>query len=1160
MLLNEKLTLLSTSSYQLAGTEEYFEADSNAKELLEKVASMIPAPSGASPSPGERHAVLEKFHAIKDNHVFRILGTLVHSDHSVKSRVRALDDLPKRVKSTAGDAVQTWVRSLVKRCAMGDFLNLDVIQHCSMLALECFQGELWDAAQKFLSCVQLAASSFPVLCASEEVYENLSTIFRDCSDLLSSASRRKKIEYSNIVTTVSAILASASPYRKLSKDAVEVEDMQKQVVRLCQDGTPEQARHAVATIAALLVPKDDVALTQEQTDAFLPLLQILATPSRLAISSSSTGSSTRLACVLVALAELADRAPGAFDSSERGKMALKLAFDRVLLGRSHSATTTKKSRSGIDKDTEENDVSDEERDGEETKTPARKRRKSPKSTNDTTHLSPVAGTSLVEDHNLSISCRTLCAAIEFLSTYIRSSVLTKKSVGTPESTSATTTSQEFIDNFFGVLSQILRDQGMPPSSRDRQLCSARQDRAALRQCAAIHLFRLCDTRLGLDQKYLTSQRWHFLSFALLDDERVVRTAVMQELGLMFTGNGMYGNSKGVEPMAPRLRFLAFLVLCTDGDHGADHSRANGNAANVGKCTHDAKGNAASSVTFLRRIFEAHSAEARAKGPEAEKHFELHTKWTIMPECMVPYAYHLLSFRGETPSVAGNKVIDGSTEEYDEDYEIDESGQRILRKRLKWLFDPLVQTLGDSADNISFLLRITEVISKSFEVVGFNSPSHISANASRTSSNTFSPESNLILSTHKDDGVKQHGKLLNVCTTAREVLLSYVKKDVNLETHPGTIRMPVNLFRKRSSKEGSRASAPLGAKGGISERDIARRAKTLSSQPGENNEASPFGTDGTTTSASNSRNQASENWVPVQKEAIVRSRSGKISDSPVDDNIAISDSPWKEAKKRSKRKSGSLDTQPETNSNNSRSGPLLKDKEPFSEANGSKRSRRQHSSPDLSSESRNIPSHTPAKMVKSSLTPSRRNSDGRVHFSTRSSIENSNDFDDLSPIKTRPSLADSSNKGVLGSGDKTRGTTPPSSMRKISGTTSLGPFESPKSPTPVSESPSSKYPGLRSADRSSIERHSSGEIRSQKKSYERPSVGRKPLKNREGKENVVKATTKKVKKSIPQQIKIVRMKPKPGLDAAEHQPNRQTRARKRNEQGKIPALDSFDFDG
>lgn len=1120
---------------------------------------MIPPPTGASPAPGEIHAVLEKFHAIRDKHVFRILGTLAHPAHSVKSRVRALDDLPKRVKSTAGDAVQAWVRSLVKRCAMGDFVNQDVVQRCVMLAHECFQAEQWMAAQKFLACAQLGADSFPLLCASDEVYGALTTIFRECSALSSSASRRKKIDHSGIVTTVSAILATASPHVALSKNAVETEeDLQKQLLRLCQDGTPEQARHAVATISALLKPKEDIALTEEQTASFLPLLRTLAAPSRLAIASA--GSSPKLVCVLVALAELADHAPKLFDSSGRGENAIKFAFDMVLLGRAHSATAN-----SVDEDREGDSSSDEDSDCEEKKTPRSRRPYSGKSTDRQGHLSPVAHASLVEDHNLSVTCRTLCAAIEFLSTYLRSSILAAKSFSTPDSPSTLTVSHDFIEKLFSVLSQILRDHGMPPSSRDRQYCNARQDRAALRQCAAIHLLRLCDTRLGLDQKHLTIQRWHILSSILLDDERVVRTAVMQELGLMLTGNGKYSESKGIKSMAPRLRFLAFLVLCSDGDHGADHTIANGNAANVGKCTHDTKVNAASCVAFLRRMFEAHSAESRAKGPEAENHFELHMKLTVMPECAVPYAYHLLTFRRETPSVA-EKTTDEAT-----DCEIDESCQKILRKRLKCLFDPLVQTLGDSADNISFLLRISEVLSKSFQPVGFNASSVVDLESSLNSSLSPSDASFIGIGKENDDGAKHQGKLLNVCTIARQVLFLYVKKDVNLETYPGTIRMPKNLFRKMSAWHGvakSRTTAESGLLG-IRERDrhniqSKNENQNWSTRLGEADEAPPV--ESAMMFPSPSEGHAGN---PPGRE-IETSRSHKTSAIAGDDDSSFFYSPSAE-RRRSKRKAdSSLQSHRSAKigqgTKHLSNHEVRRENESYSEAgssSGSKRAPRKASNQDEQPEEigEMHGPHTRGTR-KNSSTPSKGDSGGRVHFSPRisvGSLEKSNAFDDLSPINARASLDHASN--MLSSGEKTRGTTPPSSMRKISATASLAPFDSPKSPTPVSESPSSKYALVKSVDRSgtptSIDRPTQLMIESKRNPSERPSAGRKNSQKREGKENVVKA---KGKRSIPQHIKIVRTKTNQGLKVAKQQPNRETRARKGGKQAKVPSIGTFEFDG
>jgi hypothetical protein len=734
---------------------------------------MIPPPSGAAPAHGELHAVLEKFHSMKDKHIFRIISSITNPSHSIKARARALDDLPKRVKSTAGDAVQTWVKSLAKRCAMGDLINYDTIHHCVLLSQECLREGAFEAAHKFLVCVQLAADSFPSLCAKEEVFDTLTEIFQECNSMASSSSSHQKneIDQSTIMTILSAILASVSPYRSYSgKDAPNLleDDFHKKLVTLCRDGTPEQARHAVATMAALSMPKDGMSLTQEQTDTSLSLLKTLATPSRLAIAS--TGSSTKLVCVLVALAELADHAPTVFESSSRGTNALKFALEKVLMGRAHS---TSKNDDDDDDDDDDNgsSSSDDETEIEETKTPKRGRN-GRKSNSVSSHLSPTtADTSLVEDENLSISCRTLCAAIELLATFIRSSVFTAKKMKTvlPKE------SIDLIGKVFDILSQILRDQGMPPSSRDRKMCSLRQDLAALRQCAAIHLFRLCDTRLGLDQKYLTTEKWGFMASSLLDDERVVRKAVMEELGLMLTGHGKYATKLGMGmPMAPRLRFVAMSVLCIDGSHGS-HSRGNGNAANIGKFVKNQKGNVNGCVEKLRNIYESSAAQYRAQGPQAEKQFETRIKATVMPEYAVPYAFHLLSYRQETPSNSGSG---SSKNKDDEEFEIDEGGQKVLKKRLKALYDPLVLQLGASADNISFLLRMAELLAKSYQPVG-------SSSAGSGSS---------------DDGKKERNKLTNICASAREVLLSYVKTDANLDTHPGAILIPGNLFRKLDNRK------------------------------------------------------------------------------------------------------------------------------------------------------------------------------------------------------------------------------------------------------------------------------------------------------------------------------------------------------------------------
>jgi len=1205
------------------GSEEHFAADAEAKDLLELVASMIPQPNGASPAPGERHAVLEKFHSIKDKHIFRILGTITNPSHSAKSRARALDDLPKRVKATAGDAVSAWVKSLAKRCAMGDFVNLDGVHHCVLLAQECFhEGEL-EATRKFLVCVQMAVESFPSLCASGEVFENLSELFRDCN---------KETEEPAIITALSAILASVAPYRDSSDDSSLLEeDLHIKLVALCQNGTPEQARHAVATIASLLKPKKNAALTQEETDTFLPLLQTLATPSRLAIAS--TGSSTKLVCVLAALTELADNAPEVFASSSRGMKALKFALEMVLMGRAHVETTS---------DDEDDSDSCDDDEAEEIKTPKRGRNQK-KSSDRVSHLSPIAtGTSLVEDENLSISCRTLCAAIEFLSTFIRSSVFVAKKA---RSTLPQTT-QDIIGQVFKIFSQILRDQGMPPSSRDHKSCSLRQERAALRQCAAIHLFRLCDTRLGLDQKYLTTQRWHNLASSFLDDEPVVRKAVMGELGLMITGHGKFSATLGMGAMAPRLRFVAMSVFCIDGSQGS-LSRANGNAANIGKDIHNQKGNIAGCIAFLRKVYESNAVQCRAQGTQAEKQFETFTKLTIMPEYAVPYAFHLLSCRHETPS--STKPGRGTSRKAndDEDYEVDENGQKVLRKRLKALYDPLVLQLGASADNISFLLRMAEMLAKSFEPIDCTLGTPGNANSAR-----------------------EKNKLKNICATAREVLLSYVKTDANLDTHPGAIRMPGNLFRRREfrkrrvkelssttdtspildmmvSTEDSVLEKQNNSVKVIRKRSISptennkhnhkqkqTRRSTRSSRKHDDSDAKmSVSTDGTPRNAfdtdENTETQNTSRIAPRRSTRSFKKHDGSYSKMSVStdatllndvDTVKNTDiqntsliAPRRST--RSSRKHGDSDanmsastgdtsknvddTDENTeNQNNRRIAPrrsarstrATKFDEPgdskISDSIGSEyedesvekalgtieSSQLSNDAMSTIASSRDI-MHSPegrenlssSKLDIGSSNKKRQSetsqdsfAHSRVHFSPAA------DFGGLSPINRRSSRNHTTDDILLSSSEtKTRGTTPPSSLRdaKFSATASvaLGSTRSPnggasESPTPVSESTINHSVGGSSS-------HSNGKAKPlRNKKVEAAQSRRKYSNGKLAVEDKENATTKK-KKEIPKQIKIVRSKPSPKRKVSKVV-KKKTLARvvKRGKGKKSKPIDTFDFEG
>ncbi len=229
---------------------------------------------------------------------------------------------------------------------------------------------------------------------------------------------------------------------------------------------------------------------------------------------------------------------------------------------------------------------------------------------------------------------------------------------------------------------------------------------------------------------------------------------------------------------PSLRFLSFIVLCPDCDV-TSHLQVNGGAGNVGRSSTIAKDAAVDCIIKLRKTCENTRLHCLAMSREAD--FERKIKLMMMPEFTVPFAFHLLSLRPETPSGGLNgQNINGSTDEWTE--ADDDARYKMLHKRLKWLYDPLVQSLGDGADNISFLLRQCELMGKSYKPVGI-----------AFSKTGMVDESNEDLA---------RSRLQVITSTAREILLKYIKKDVNLKSYPGTIQIPADLFKKVTTHSNS----------------------------------------------------------------------------------------------------------------------------------------------------------------------------------------------------------------------------------------------------------------------------------------------------------------------------------------------------------------------
>ena len=895
------------------GSEKALTTDAEAIEKLEAVASLT-APlhrenistksSSASKSLSsfstDPQSVLKRLHEAKDNHIFRILSTISRPAHLPEARARAFDELPKRTKAL-GDTTSSWVRTLARRCAMGGLVNAEAVTHCILLAQECFAEDDVEGAMLFLRSVRTAVSAFPALGATGEGFATLVELFGECRSSRQAASARRKVESSGMVTVLSAVLAAVAPARaqlqaspgaagvsggKSPKKKSKTDEpplssglepsLQSQLLRLCvRDGTPEQARHAVFTLAALINPlrvtngfsgtssvkgsRKEMGPKRDQ-EAFGPLMKALTSPSRLSITKSG-GRGGRVVSILAGLAALVEVAPGIF-CDKRGDRAIRFALESVLLGRG-DAPGDGREGSDLESDDEDEDREDksgdegDDRDVEEELQGKHRRSKGKvnrgkKGSVDEPGDKDAGGEN--GDH-LSFACRRVCAAVEVLVCHIRSTISQqkkelqtqadagkesrthssgKKATHLAGADAVQQPPPEHITAVFGTLVQILQDSGLPPSSRDRRDCRSSQDKAALRKCVTVNLLRLCDPALQLEGRYLTAGSWHVLSRIFLDEDTSVRLAAMEELGFMLTGVGCYrhiveARGSAASSFAPGLRFLALTCLCPDGEHGNRHSSANGHAAYVGRQSTVTRAAAQQCASFLRRTAQATLAQCRALGSEAERQFELRFRTMLMPEYAIPYALHLLSFRRETPSAGGTEAGGGPTvlvsvapqggdreqEEVEENEEAmvadEEARQRMLRKRLRWLMEPLVESLGEGADNISFLLRMTDLLGNKYQPIDVSTNEIVSTevvSAAKSLNASFGSETDISMDgaplctpdANMRHSCKSHAKLRIVCVAAREVLLGFVKKDVNLTPYPGALQVPSALFARTITQQ------------------------------------------------------------------------------------------------------------------------------------------------------------------------------------------------------------------------------------------------------------------------------------------------------------------------------------------------------------------------
>jgi len=248
---------------------------------------------------------------------------------------------------------------------------------------------------------------------------------------------------------------------------------------------------------------EDSKTSRGESNIFVNIFKSVTSPSSMVLSINGKDNE-KIITVLTALTSLVENAPSLFvrnDKSRRTQSTIKFVFDTVILGRDDGLSSTEKKTS--------KNSSDVDNAGSLTQSPE-------------SAVSSKASRSRSIDV-LSLPCQRLCAAIDFISSHIRSTIRCKKLTATTFDSAITFfPSKEHISSVFQVLISVLKESGQPPSNRDRSTCKGVKELAAIRKCAAINLLRLCDRSLGLDDQFLSYQMWGILSSVFTDNDADVR--------------------------------------------------------------------------------------------------------------------------------------------------------------------------------------------------------------------------------------------------------------------------------------------------------------------------------------------------------------------------------------------------------------------------------------------------------------------------------------------------------------------------------------------------------------------------------------------------------------------------------------------------------------
>mmetsp|Transcript_5510 Transcript_5510/g.11434 ORF Transcript_5510/g.11434 Transcript_5510/m.11434 type:complete len:1933 (-) Transcript_5510:1750-7548(-) len=686
--------------------------DLEARSWLGRVFSGVPFPSDTPER--AREETLDKFHAFRDRRIFDFLAKLADGRHLPSARRKATEGVPARL-AAQGTVLAAWSRTLVRRCGHGGAVEPEVVSTMAEMAESCVREREYAVAGTILK--QLAS----ILSTVGEMGGGKAGAWSQCVGILSicinlKSSKQKSTEATGVLDVVCKILNIGSKVDGLGAHEA-ARDLELLLLKLVQkEGSVEQCRHAVAVLCRLSrLYEDGKEVVNVQEERVTVKLFRLLTKSNVLCRGNK-----RLNAVLISLGALMD-GDTLLVQGEREIVdkAIRFAWEDIILDQ--GGNIPEDSSSNESEEHSEDELASDE-DTTKSKFTRSRRTQSPKASKRSAQNPPKVKTP--------IPSASIAAAMDLLVHHINSLPLGAN----PHPTSSPFSSRSHI---ISVLSHITSLLSSPIP--------------ILRLSAFKSILRLCQAKYRRES-LLMLPTWHCLGNILLDKEESVRRPASLELTDMITGRGSYG------PLAPSLRFVSLLVLLPDADVGVPVTciaAASPLGKNHLECVRQSY---FTCVNTLRRTCQETLARCRAL-EEGEKKWEKRYKMLIMPEFVLPFGVHLLFGREETPS--GRGVVRLNDEE---------AAKKHLRKRIKFLLDPLILSLGDQPDNISFLLRMVEVIG-----------------------DKYMPASSLSKDAEELDPAAASAKLKSVCRTARDVLLKYIKTDVNLEAYPGTIQLPRALF-------------------------------------------------------------------------------------------------------------------------------------------------------------------------------------------------------------------------------------------------------------------------------------------------------------------------------------------------------------------------------